>query len=78
MRSSRKGSGGNEAMLKAPCKNCTDRVLGCHDKCKRYIEFKTERKKELSALHSNDWVDATLMINRLNRNADKCGRRKIK
>lgn len=23
----------------SPCKGCTDRVIGCHGKCKEYIEW---------------------------------------
>lgn len=26
-------------MSKSPCKNCTERYVGCHSKCKPYIEF---------------------------------------
>lgn len=65
-------------MLNAPCKDCADRSLGCHDTCERYIDFATKRKKELYANRNNNWIDATLMINRLNRTAEKCGRKKIK
>lgn len=28
----------------APCKNCRDRKLYCHDKCKKYIEWKNKQK----------------------------------
>lgn len=28
--------------IKIPCKDCTERVLGCHGKCKRYKTFKKE------------------------------------
>lgn len=30
--------------IQAPCKNCTDRQLGCHDTCDKYIEYATELK----------------------------------
>lgn len=32
--------GVSKTMQKAefPCKGCTDRVLGCHDKCEKYKE----------------------------------------
>ena len=30
--------------MKAPCKECTDRYLGCHDHCEKYKEFDSERK----------------------------------
>lgn len=26
--------------IKSPCKNCSDRVLGCHGTCERYADFK--------------------------------------
>ena len=32
-------------MLKAPCKNCNDRYLACHDHCEKYKEFDAERKR---------------------------------
>ena len=28
-----------------PCKGCTDREIGCHAKCSKYIEWKTEWDK---------------------------------
>lgn len=32
-----------------PCKGCTDREIGCHSKCSKYIEWKTEldRRKNM-------------------------------
>ena len=27
-------------MLKAPCKDCPDRYLGCHDHCDKFKEFR--------------------------------------
>lgn len=32
-------------MLITPCKDCTDRSVGCHCNCKRYIEWKNEIAK---------------------------------
>lgn len=26
--------------LNTPCRNCTERTLGCHDACEKYKEFK--------------------------------------
>lgn len=26
-----------------PCKGCKDRYLGCHSKCKKYIEFRKKK-----------------------------------
>lgn len=31
-------------MTKAPCKDCKDRHLGCHDTCEKYLEFKHENE----------------------------------
>lgn len=28
-----------------PCLYCMDRKISCHDKCKRYQEYKSERDK---------------------------------
>lgn len=30
--------------MKAPCKNCEDRELGCHGSCERYLEFHDQRR----------------------------------
>ena len=31
--------------MKPPCKNCTDRVLGCHSRCQKYIDFRADMEK---------------------------------
>lgn len=31
-------------MLKAPCKNCTERKPGCHSKCKSYMNYYAYRR----------------------------------
>lgn len=31
--------------LKAPCKNCEKRYVGCHSKCEAYIAFDAQCKK---------------------------------
>lgn len=31
-------------MLKAPCKQCEERTIGCHKRCKRYQEYKQTRQ----------------------------------
>jgi hypothetical protein len=28
-------------MDKAPCKGCEERYVGCHSKCRKYIDYKT-------------------------------------
>ena len=32
-------------MLKAPCRNCTDRYLGYHDHCEKYKDYDVERER---------------------------------
>ena len=29
--------------MSAPCKNCPNRVMGCHSKCDKYAEFRAYR-----------------------------------
>ena len=29
-----------------PCKDCTDRHIGCHSKCEKYQAFRKQRDKE--------------------------------
>lgn len=29
----------------APCKDCQEKELGCHDRCEKYQAFRTERKE---------------------------------
>ena len=31
--------------VKSPCKNCPDRVLGCHSECGRYLAFQEALEK---------------------------------
>ena len=33
-------------MKHAPCKDCSNRVMSCHSKCKEYIDWKAEYVKE--------------------------------
>ena len=33
--------------MNAPCKDCPDRVLGCHSVCEKYKHFHEERTREL-------------------------------
>ena len=33
--------------MTAPCKDCPDRVLGCHSSCDKYKAFREERDREL-------------------------------
>lgn len=33
-------------MFKSPCKDCTERQLGCHSSCAAYKDFTEKKKKE--------------------------------
>lgn len=37
-------------VIDAPCRNCKDRVLGCHDKCERYSAY----RKRLDEIREKD------------------------
>lgn len=32
--------------IKSPCKDCEERVLGCHSNCKKYLKFKKDTQEE--------------------------------
>lgn len=38
----------------APCKNCPDRYVGCHDKCESYTEWAKAARSERLALDKDD------------------------
>lgn len=35
--------------MKAPCKGCKFRAIGCHSTCAAYIKYSLSRKEELEA-----------------------------
>lgn len=47
-------------MIKAPCKGCEERVLGCHSTCEKYIEYAKAQEEYRQArnkakiLHNNN------------------------
>lgn len=47
-------------MRRNPCKNCEDRVPGCHGTCEHYIAWKAarEEEKEISRHNSKGERDA--------------------
>ena len=47
-------------MLKPPCKNCKDRDLGCHGKCKAYIKWAKDREEAREKDRCNRVIDFTL------------------
>ena len=32
-------------ILRAPCKDCRERAIGCHATCERYISYQEQKKK---------------------------------
>ena len=32
-------------MMTPPCKSCTDRHIGCHGQCSKYLEFRADCDK---------------------------------
>lgn len=32
--------------INSPCKNCEERVLGCHSVCEKYLKFKKDAQEE--------------------------------
>ena len=32
---------------KCSCKNCSERYLGCHDKCEKYLSYRKELDKRI-------------------------------
>ncbi len=55
--------------MKAPCKDCEKRYVGCHGRCEKYLEFKkanNERLKQKSLEIDADQyaIDNTMRIRR--------------
>lgn len=42
------------APKQSPCKDCPDRVLGCHDRCEKYQAFDKANKDRNEKIHFND------------------------
>ena len=38
---------------KQPCRYCTDRVVGCHSTCKKYIDWKKEYDERKQKIFEN-------------------------
>ena len=45
-------------MKNVPCRYCEQRVLGCHDRCEKYLEYKHEREQILEARRERREVDS--------------------
>lgn len=55
--------------MKAPCKGCADRAVGCHASCGKYIEYAEERRqareRKAKDLEINEGVCGGLIRRRL-------------
>lgn len=52
--------------MNPPCKNCSDRHIGCHGSCERYLAYKTERDRLLAEQHRNSQVNLDIARTRDN------------
>lgn len=59
----------------APCKDCTDRVQGCHAKCERYGAWKAERA-ERRALEAEERAKYGLFLAYVSDSARRCRKAK--
>ena len=49
-----------------PCNNCSDRDIGCHGSCARYLAYISERDRLLAEQHKNSQVNRDIMMTRDN------------
>ena len=66
-------------MSNYPCKGCTDRAVGCHSTCQKYLDAKAEyeRKKEAirkAKAEGNDFVG--FKVNTIRETVKKSGKRR--
>ena len=47
--------------MTSPCLGCTDRHLGCHSKCGRYLAWCSVREKEKEKVRKEKEKDAMFM-----------------
>ena len=48
-------------MILSPCKDCTDRHIGCHSTCEKYIDFRKRCDKEREDRLRNSAMLNTIM-----------------
>ena len=39
-----------------PCKNCTERIIGCHSTCEKYLKSKEDNDKRLDKLNKQRMI----------------------
>lgn len=40
--------------MKAPCKDCDKRYVGCHGRCEKYLEFSKANQKRLELIQKEN------------------------
>lgn len=50
-----------------PCKGCTDRYVGCHSECKKYIEVKKRDMERMATQNRDKKIDDTIYDLKYNR-----------
>ena len=55
-----------------PCKDCPDRVIGCHDKCARYRAFREDLEGRKPKNYADNDITSYIIKNRI-RNAARHG-----
>ena len=55
------GSWGSVKLKSGPCKDCPDRVVGCHSTCERYLSFMKEQKEMYSQRRKDREIDEALL-----------------
>lgn len=61
-------------MGNAPCKDCTDRIVGCHSYCDKYLKFAKERDR-VCKIRNNEIQMDTYFIDRISETNEKYWRR---
>lgn len=46
--------------IKAPCKDCADRIVGCHSTCEKYIIFAKNREEYRNLVSEKRTKEAVL------------------
>ena len=57
-----------------PCKDCSDRAVGCHGRCERYQEWKRDRDAILDAMNAEK-AKTQLAVNYVQKNKQRVARK---
>ena len=62
-----KGKGLDLTTLKAPCRGCDKRQVGCHSTCEDYISYEKKNTARRDAIRNRQLISDTLFYNSNNR-----------